>query len=174
MYPAQTAPATPTRQVVVIGVGNQLRHDDGVGPTVIRMLQRRSLPHVTLAIADDEPDQLVELWSGGDPVIVIAAVQNGSSCPGTLRQIIVDRPAAEDDAWSSTPGLGTNPVVEQALARGPMPRRLVVFAVDGADFSAGPGLTAAVAAAVDRLLRCVLSEIERAGSHPPSPLGTSR
>jgi hydrogenase maturation protease len=40
-----------------------------------------------------------------------------------------------------------------------MPRRLVLLAVEGADFSAGTGLTPEVAAAVDRLVDLAAREV---------------
>jgi len=41
--------------VVVIGVGNPYRRDDGIGRAVVTRLHRRHLPGVTLAECDGEP-----------------------------------------------------------------------------------------------------------------------
>ncbi|NDL59664.1 hydrogenase maturation protease [Phytoactinopolyspora mesophila] len=151
--------STSTGQIVVIGVGNDLRRDDGLGPTVIRRLGRCTLPHVTLAVCDGEPSRLLELWSGADLAIVVDAVQNDPARPGHLHEIIVDRPVAANQARTSSHGLGVGEAVELALTLDRMPRRLVILAVEGADFSVGQGLTPAVVATLDRLTHLINQEI---------------
>jgi hypothetical protein len=51
-----------TNDVVVIGVGNPYRRDDGVGPAVIERLRRQGLDGVTLAESDGEAAALIMLW----------------------------------------------------------------------------------------------------------------
>ena len=46
--------------MVVIGVGNEYRRDDGVGPAVVALLQARDLPASTYAESDGEPIGLIE------------------------------------------------------------------------------------------------------------------
>jgi hydrogenase maturation protease len=62
-------------QVVVIGVGNEFRRDDGVGPAVVASLRDRVPPGVDLVLTDGEPTRLIEAWTGAVLAVVIDAVR---------------------------------------------------------------------------------------------------
>ena len=44
-----------TSRVVVIGVGNEFRHDDGIGPAVVARLRGQAPAAVDLLVSDGEP-----------------------------------------------------------------------------------------------------------------------
>ena len=73
--------------MIVIGVGNELRHDDGAGPAVISELRSRSVKDVTLVATDGEPARLIDLWDGADLTVVIDAVPSESTEPGRVREL---------------------------------------------------------------------------------------
>ena len=52
-----------TGQVVVIGVGNEFRRDDGVGLRVLETLRPLVPDTVRLVASDGEPVRLIEEWS---------------------------------------------------------------------------------------------------------------
>jgi hydrogenase maturation protease len=139
---------------VVIGVGNEYRRDDGFGPLVVaEIAQRRAhdsrLSDVEVRISDGEPTVLLELWSGADLAVVVDAVHDGGDHPGHRYELVLDEldGLAEDRAASSHGiSLGSTVALGRALDR--LPRRLVVLAVAGREFSFGTGLTPQVAAVV--------------------------
>ena len=53
---------------------------------------------------------------------------------------------------SSTHAFGVGDAVELARALGRLPERVVVYGIEGADFTAGAGLSTQVAAAVQRVV----------------------
>ncbi|MBB4966940.1 hydrogenase maturation protease [Saccharothrix violaceirubra] len=65
---------------VVVGVGNEFRQDDAVGPVVARALARHG---VRAEITDGDPVRLMEAWDGEDLVIVVDAMRG---LPGTLHR----------------------------------------------------------------------------------------
>jgi hydrogenase maturation protease len=157
---------------VVIGVGNVFRHDDGAGLAVIERLERLAspVPGLRLAITDGEPARLLELWSGAEVAVVVDAVHNHAvSEPGRIHRLVVDRPLPAEPGAASSHGLGLGAAVDLAIALDRMPRRLVLLAVEGADFSVGLGLSSHVAAALDRLVVEVLAAVGA-----PVPGGTSQ
>lgn len=142
--------------IAVIGVGNEYRRDDGVGPVVVARLRHHAPPGVTFTITDGEPTQLLDAWAGADLAVVIDAVLCEPSVPGRIhRTDAVPRPGAT----ASTHGLGIPDAVRLADALGRTPKQLVVYAVEAGDIGFGHGLTAAVAAALPTLMRAVLTEI---------------
>ena len=44
---------------VLIGVGNEYRRDDGIGPALVAALEDRWLPGVRLLVSDGEPAEWV-------------------------------------------------------------------------------------------------------------------
>ena len=164
MTPASRSPADG--RVVVIGVGNEFRRDDGAGPAVVASLRGRVPPGVELLLADGEPTRLIEAWTGAALAVVVDAVLANPPRPGRVHRFVLDRPLAGTTRTASSHGFGLDDAVRLALALDRMPGRLVVHAIEADDLSQGQGLTPLVAAAVDDLARAVLSDVRDAG--PPA------
>ncbi len=65
------ADAVAAGRTVVIGVGNELRRDDGIGPAAVTRLRDlqavdSTLVGVILAVCDGEPTRMIDLWTGAD------------------------------------------------------------------------------------------------------------
>ncbi|MGI5202440.1 hydrogenase maturation protease [Spirillospora sp. CA-108201] len=143
---------------IVIGVGNDLRRDDGAGPAVVAALRGRV--EAALAVTDGEPARLVALWAGAGLAIVVDAVRADPPAPGRVREL-----DAESASLCARPvtdhALGLGDAVALGRAVGQMPARLRVLAIEGADFGFGQGLTPSVAEAVgavaDRLAGALAS-----------------
>ena len=172
-------------RIVVIGVGNDLRRDDGAGPAVLARLGKLAPPDVELMVSDGEPTDLVEAWTGASLAIVVDAMAGGPDRPGRLHRIVAcghqPSPAepglaepgpgeagrAGQAAWlaeakpgpASSHGLGLETAIGLSAALGRMPARLVVHVVQGTDFGHGAGLSAPVAEVIDDLVAAVLAEI---------------
>ena len=160
MTPASRSPADG--RVVVIGVGNEFRRDDGAGPAVVASLRGRVPPGVELLLADGEPTRLIEAWTGAARAVVVDAVLANPPRPGRVHRFVLDRPLAGTTRTASSHGFGLDDAVRLALALDRMPGRLVVHAIEADDLSQGQGLTPLVAAAVGDVARAVLSDIRDA------------
>jgi hydrogenase maturation protease len=150
--------------VVVIGVGNEYRGDDGVGPAVL-MLLRDDIPEgVALVPSDGEPTRLVEAWTGASTAIVVDAVAASGSPPGALHRLDVTANAESVPSRQGTSshdlGVGSAVALGRALDR--MPGRLLVHGVQGADFSQGVAMCPAVAARLADLAAAVLADVRAA------------
>ncbi len=150
----------PGGRVVVIGVGDEFRRDDGAGPVVMRRLLTRVPRHVDLLACDGEPARL-EAWAGAALAIVVDTVRAEPPHPGRLHRLVLDRPPGGNTKetrmasdWARRRAL--------ALALHRMPGRLIVHAVEAGDLAQGIGLTRPVAAAVDALADAVVREIQNA------------
>jgi hydrogenase maturation protease len=147
------------RPVVVIGVGNEFRHDDGAGPAVVTSLRDRVPPGVDLVVTDGEPTRLIEAWTGAKLAIVVDAVRAHPARPGTVHRFVADRPGPGMTPTASSHGLGLDHAINLALALDRMPGRLIVHAIEAADLTQGTGLTPGVAAAVESVADAVLGDI---------------
>ncbi|HEV7206937.1 MAG TPA: hydrogenase maturation protease [Jatrophihabitans sp.] len=148
-----------TTRVTVIGIGNEFRHDDGVGPAVIAELQRLALADVTLVATDGEPTRLLDAWEGVELAVVIDAVPGAE--PGRVHRLDGDAAAP---GGGGTHGLGLADALRLAEVLDRAPQRLVLYAVEAADVEVGPGLSAEVGRAVPVVARAVLSELATAFS----------
>lgn len=135
-----------TARPLVIGVGNEFRRDDGVGPAVVARLRGEAVD-ADLTLADGEPTRLVDAWDGRDLVVVVDAVRTGAA-PGTV--VVLDALTADlpTGPTASTHAAGIGQAVEWGRALDRLPGALWLVGVEGADFGEGPGLSAAVGAAV--------------------------
>jgi hydrogenase maturation protease len=158
---------------VLIGIGNALRRDDGIGPALVAAVSERELPSVSVISSDGEPSRLLDAWSGVRLAVIVDAVRCAAPVPGRIHRSVVfpGRPDSDSPAdcsptagpWTpvgsaSTHGLGVPDAVQLAEAMGRAPERLVVFAVEVADVGFGAGLSAAVAGCLPSLSEAVLAE----------------
>jgi len=146
-----------TDRIVVIGVGSPFRHDDGVGPALVDRLREPLADHsgVVLEVTDGEPTRLLDLWEGASTAVVVDAVYEEPPRPGHVHELVVDRMPPEAGSTTSH-GLGLGTAVELGLLLGRMPLRLLVYAISGADFTVGVGLSSPVAAALDEVAARIL------------------
>ena len=145
--------------VVVIGVGNEFRRDDGAGPAVVGRLRGLVPPGVGLVITDGEPTRLLDAWTGAALAVVVDAVRAQPPHPGRVHRFVLDRPAPGTGRPASSHGFGLDDAIALALALDRMPGRLIVHAIEAADLTQGTGLTPPVAAAVGVVTAAVLDDI---------------
>ncbi|HXP18526.1 MAG TPA: hydrogenase maturation protease [Streptosporangiaceae bacterium] len=150
------------RAVVVIGVGNEFRRDDGAGPEVLARLRDQVADNVRLVVSDGEPARLIEAWAGASLALVVDAVRADPVTPGRIHRLVLDQAGAEHVRPVSSHGLGLGEAIGLARALNLMPDRLIVHAVEAAEFGFGVGLTPAVAAATDALTSAVLHDLATA------------
>jgi hydrogenase maturation protease len=161
-----TQAAGPGGKAVVIGIGNEFRRDDGAGPAVLARLHGRVPSGVTLLVSDGEPAGLIEAWAGVPLAVIVDAVRAEPTTPGRLHRLVLHQADAAEARPVSSHGLGLDSAIGLARALGRMPGALIVHAVEAADLGQGPGLTAAVAAAIDTLADAVLADLTSTGTRP--------
>lgn len=156
---------------IVIGVGNPDRGDDAAGFAVARQLRDRviagagldpevvpTVPPRIIEHAGDVTALLLEL-DGVEQVFLIDACISGAP-PGTIHRFDVSSAAMPAVASGfSTHGFGPAAAVELARALGGLPRRSIVYAIEGASFEAGAPLSPPVAASVAEAVRRLHAEI---------------
>jgi len=149
----------PAYNTVFIGVGNPFRSDDGVGRIVARRLREEVPSGVKIQEESGDGTELLEAWKGADCVILVDAVQSGAP-PGTIHRI--DARTETLPTWfshSSTHAFGVAEAIELARAMGDLPARLIVYGIEGLDFSAGTELSPDVAEVVPAAANLILHEI---------------
>jgi hydrogenase maturation protease len=105
---------------------------------------------------------LLDAWDGAALVVLIDAVRSGARA-GTVHRVDARaEPMPAGFFRYSTHAFGVAEAVELSRALGRLPRRLIVFGIEGRDFTPGVGLSPAVERAVARVVRRALAEIDGA------------
>ena len=151
-----------TERRILIGVGNPLRHDDGVGPAVVQRLAALGLsPSVTIMAHHGEGLSLLETWQDYAAVVVIDATRSDQP-PGTVQRFEVGRatslPTGLFNYSSHLFGLAEAVALAQSLDR--LPASLVIYGIEGADFTYGEGLTPPVLASVALVAKQIKTELD--------------
>jgi hydrogenase maturation protease len=143
--------------VVVIGLGNELRRDDGIGPAVARQVADRVAPDVRVSVSDGDPAALLDAWAGAQLTVLVDAVVCDPSRPGTVHRFTPDELAGVRAGTFSTHGISLGDIIQLGTVLDRLPHRMVVLAVEVADLAAGGGLSPAVGRAVETAVAAVLS-----------------
>jgi len=136
---------------VLLGVGNHLSRDDGVGPAVARAMDGVdgwmtidcgiALENASGIVAREEPDLLV----------IVDAAQMGLP-PGSIRRLPIE---STDRMLASTHGLPLSFVIERI---GAAVQETVLIGIEPGDLTFGEGISEPVSKAAD-----ALAEILRGG-----------
>ncbi|MDE3121072.1 MAG: hydrogenase maturation protease [Paracoccaceae bacterium] len=137
-------------KLLILGVGNALRSDDGVGPYVAARLAAAGLP---ARVHEGDGTGIIDAMSGVGALVVVDATRGGAA-PGT--RVRLDARAAPLPAaffHYSTHRFGLAEAVETARALDLLPPVLIVHGIEGADFGPGEGLSAPAAMAAGALVQ---------------------
>ncbi|OLZ69015.1 hydrogenase maturation protease [Streptomyces sp. IMTB 2501] len=149
-------------RVVVVGVGNPLRGDDGAGPEVVEALRGRVPDDTVLVVSDGEPARMLDLWRGADTVVVVEALHTRSARAGELHTLTPDEAGGHARGTASTHAFGLGECLALAEALDQLPPRLVVHAVEVADVELGAGLSEAVRTALPELIDRAATSVRQA------------
>jgi hydrogenase maturation protease len=142
---------------VVIGVGNDYRRDDGVGPAVAAAIGELALPDVRVLTGIEDPMRLLDAWSGAALAVIVDAAITTESMPGRIHRITADALASITGISSHNFNVAEAFALGQALGRAP--HQLVLLAVEVADTGHGIGLTPQVSAAVPAVVTAAVAQI---------------
>jgi len=145
--------------ILVIGIGNEYRSDDGVGLVVARELRAQNLSGVQVAESSGDGAALIEAWETARTVILIDAAFSGAE-PGTICRFEAhSQPVPMSLSFHSTHAFGVAEAIELARALQQLPSSLIVYAIVGKNFSAGTSLSPEVAEAAERVVEQVVLKV---------------
>jgi hydrogenase maturation protease len=147
-------------KTIVLGIGNRILRDDGIGPAVIRELESFSRsPGVFLGDTNLCGMPLLDLITGYDTLIIIDAIQGGAAT-GTIQWM----PAEHFKSPSGTPSqheMNIFRVLELGRQLGiKVPSEVKIMAIEAHDVTSfGEYLTPEVAAVIPRAAAAIIKEI---------------
>lgn len=146
--------------VIVIGVGNPDRGDDAAGREVARRLRAVALRGVEIVELDGEATALLARLDGAGAAILIDACSSGAP-PGTLHRFdVAEAPLSSGAFGLSSHGFGLAEAIELGRELGTLPRRCVVYAIEGERFDIGRFISEKVMAGIDRAVEEIRAELK--------------
>ena len=156
------SPLEPS-EIVVLGLGNPMLRDDGVGVYVVRALKEK-LSGMGIASKEGALTGLnfLDELTGYRKAIIVDAVRTGRGKPGSVYRLgLEDLEVTRQMSWSHSFGLVA--VLEVARKSGlVVPDEVVLFGIEIEDTGFGEHCTPQVLRAVPRVAAMVAGELEPA------------
>jgi hydrogenase maturation protease len=155
--------------VLVLGAGNILLSDEGIGVRVIEALEDRYEVPESVEILDGGTCgmDLLDVIAGRDHLIIVDAVNTGSP-PGTLVRLRDGEVPVAFRTKSSPHQLGLQDVLALLRLLGTAPGRVTVIGVQPGRLDLGLELSPLIAGRLEEMVGRVLAELAWSGSpaHP--------
>jgi len=152
----------PQKNVIILGVGNLILKDDGVGVHVVKEMENRELPPgVEVIDGGTATMDLLSIIHESEKIIVIDALTSGGQ-PGTIYRCL---PEELMDAPERPLSLHQVDLLDVLL----MARQLgghvsvVIIGVEPKEISCGMELTTEVKAAVPKVIKAIFKELKGMG-----------
>lgn len=151
-------------RIVVLGVGNVLFTDEGVGPHAIDALNERYAVPEEASFVDGGTSamELLDDMSRADLLLILDAVRSGKA-PGSVVKLAGEEVPKFFTQKLSPHQVGIADVLATLAMADESPKETVVIGVEPADLGMGMELSPAVAAAVPQVLDHVTGELSRYG-----------
>lgn len=153
---------------LILGVGNILLGDEGIGIRVVEELENRYVfpEEVTVLDGGTSGIELLRYIEGRDLLIVIDAMRAGLA-PGTVFRVEDEDVPKRFMSRISPHQIGLSDLLAVGILSDQIPRRMVLFGIEPECLATGITLSASVNATVDKIIDAILSELHEAGYAPP-------
>ncbi len=156
-------------KALVLGVGNVLLGDEGVGVRVVEELDNRYQFPEEVSILDGGTAgiELLRYIEGRDLLIVIDAMRAGLS-PGEVFRVEGEEVPQRFMTRISPHQIGLSDLLAAGILSECIPRRMVLFGVEPECLETGIRLSGPVNASLPKLIGAVLAELDQSGCRPPA------
>lgn len=151
-------------KLVVLGVGNTLLTDEGIGVRAVEALLRRYAlpPAVSVIDGGTAGMELLESLEDLDKLIIVDCVRVGQP-PATVIRRVDDEVPQFFRTKISPHQIGVSDVLAALQLRERFPKRLTLIGIQPKSLDTGIELTPEVAATIPEVLAAVVDELRRAG-----------
>lgn len=157
--PQPTSP--PGSHIRVIGVGNEFRSDDGAGIFTAQLISENRLPGVEVIETFGEGVSLMSAWKEAAMVVIVDAIHSGSPAGTIYRFDAIREQIPARTFRHSNHTFSIVEAIETSRALGTLPDVLVVYGIEGENFSPGIGLTTVAERAAEETAHRICSELRQ-------------
>lgn len=143
-------------KILIAGIGNSYRGDDGAGWAVIDGLTGAVDPSIKLAKLRGDAAELIDLFSQYGNVYLVDACSMSRE-PGSWQCLDLHKdPLAKENPQTSTHGFGVAQAIALAKNLGMLPEKLVLYAIAGNRYNVSEGLSPPVVKGVKEVIQAIL------------------
>ena len=153
--------------ILVLGIGNTVMSDDGVGPKVVQLLQREYVFPANVEIVDGGTLglDLLPMLEGRSHLVMVDAVETGKP-PGTCVRLTGEELPIALETRISPHQMGLKDLLAVARLLGHAPGEMVLIGVQPGSIGMDLELTPEVALQVETMKKAVLRELGEMGVQP--------
>jgi len=157
-HPGNQSERESTPRIVVIGVGNLLLKDEGIGIHAVQALQEQELPaDVKLIDGGTSPD-LIAYTRAGDKLIIVDAARAGGE-PGTIYRFKPQDLADERASLASAHEMGVVENLKLIALSGNEPAEIIIIGIEPNKIEFGTELSPELQQKLPQIVRIVLKEM---------------
>jgi len=148
--------------IVIIGLGNDYRGDDAIGLYTARLLVEKGIPGLKVIEGVSDGTTLIHAWQDAPACYLVDCVFSQNK-PGHIHRFdaLTDVIPEEIFPGYSTHAFSITGAVKLARALNQLPKKLVVYGIEGASFATGKTITLEVERAARKVRDLILEEIEK-------------
>ncbi|MFN2300009.1 MAG: hydrogenase maturation protease [Anaerolineales bacterium] len=161
-------------RLLVLGIGHELRGDDGAGPQAVRCWQQQHPavlhdPIIDILLMETPGLELLDYLEGADAAVLVDAVTSGKP-PGTV-QVFDPFPESRPSAGEKTAhGFGIAESIALARTAGKrLPDVLILIGIEVSQVALGSNLSEPVRLAMPQAVKAIQQAVESAASAGSMP-----
>jgi hydrogenase maturation protease len=146
-------------KVLIIGIGNEFRSDDGAGIICARKIKERVNSNASVIENNGDGAILIESWEGFDNVILVDSISSGA-IPGTIHKFdgIKDEFPNENTIHSSHL-FSVADAIKTSKIMNKLPGNLVIYGIEGKSYKLGSKISSEVNKAIEKLVKVIEKEL---------------
>ena len=149
---------TESKRVAVVGVGNLVLKDEGIGVHVAHALQELDLPDGVSVIDGGTSPDVLDYLEPADKLIIIDAAEGGDS-PGTIYRFHPDDLTLESRELISLHELGLMSSLKMMSLLGKAPQEVIIIGVQPKEIDWGTELSTELQEKIPEIINVALKEI---------------
>ena len=149
-------------RTLVLGIGNPILRDDGIGYHAAKAIERMDIEGVDANAVSTSGLDIINFISGYDKVVVIDAIQTKNGKVGRIYRLKEeDISSTVNDTSPHAVNIAAALSTARRLEYDKMPKEIIFFAVEVQEINTfGEEMTPEVKKALPKIVKLVLSEIE--------------
>jgi hydrogenase maturation protease len=154
-------------KTLVLGIGNTILRDDGIGPIIIDQARKRlSDSRIHFQTTNSSGVHLMDLISGYERIVIVDAVRRGER-PGKIEWLKPGDFASGNSDFNSQHRVGILQAIKLTEDTGqPAPKEIDIMAVEVADCTNfGKDMTPEVEQSIPEAVEELLNHLNKIGSH---------
>ncbi len=148
----------------IVGLGNCLCGDDGVGLVVLDRLKQCPLPKDVVLVDSGTGGLEITLEFQGRATVIVVDAARFDGSPGELKRFDLLATETGRTHWGAGHAHGLGAALELARALSLLPKRLVLYAIEPATLDTPMQLSPMVEAAVPLAVAAIVRELSQLGS----------